>query len=351
MTPKVSVVMSVYNGERYLREALESVLDQTLKHYEFLIVDDGSTDKTWDILTSYDDARVQLYRNPRNIGLTPSLNSALSLARGVYIARQDADDVSLPTRLEQQAAFLDQYPQVGLLGTAYQLIDARGNIKSEGCGPVTDTEIRWRMLFSNAFAHPSVMFRRGLLAHCEGYDQALPYSQDYDLWARMLQYTQGANLRTPLIAYRAHASSVSNVQGQRQENIAVRVSKWQIGQILPTRTFSGLELKTLRTWYHNFPQRLSPQDMGLCRELLHIFAAFAESPQLDPKILFSLRCDLIEKIISSITFQNLWFFIRTGLFYHLIRPSSLKALILVIIKKVGRVVIPSSFQKTLKAMC
>ncbi len=126
--PKVSVIMSVYNGDKYLREAIESILNQTFTDFEFIIVNDGSTDNSLEIIESYDDERIKTINNKKNIGLTKSLNKALKFAKGKYIARQDADDVSLPNRFEKQVEYLDSHPEVALVGTSVYLIDENGKI-------------------------------------------------------------------------------------------------------------------------------------------------------------------------------------------------------------------------------
>jgi len=136
--PRVSVAMAVYNGERYLRQAVDSVLAQTFCDFEFLIVDDGSTDSTPEILAGYGDRRVVVISNSQNVGLTRSLNRCLERARGEYVARMDADDVSMPTRLEKQAAYLDRHPAVGLrpprrMRLAVQLLPG-GCVAAHGCG-------------------------------------------------------------------------------------------------------------------------------------------------------------------------------------------------------------------------
>lgn len=128
VAPRVCVIISVYNGGLYLHETLENTIDQTFTDFEFIIIDDGSTDHTWDLLTAYPDYRIKLFRNPENIGLTRSLNRGLTLAGGTYIARQDGDDVSLPTRLEKQLEYLQTHSNVALLGTAYRLVDNAGRL-------------------------------------------------------------------------------------------------------------------------------------------------------------------------------------------------------------------------------
>jgi len=126
--PEVTVLMSVYNGEKYLREAIDSILNQTFTDFEFLIVNDGSTDRTAEILRSYDDPRIIIINNEKNIGLTKSLNIGLRMAKGEYIARMDADDVSMPERLQKQIELLNQKKNTGLVGTYYTIINEKGKV-------------------------------------------------------------------------------------------------------------------------------------------------------------------------------------------------------------------------------
>ena len=132
--------MSVYNGEKYLREAIESILNQTFTDFEFLIVNDGSTDSSLEIILSYPDERIRVIRNDRNIGLTKSLNKALQQAKGEYIARQDADDISLQNRFEEQLIYLEKHPEVALLGTSAYKIDERGEILAKVIVPTEEDE-------------------------------------------------------------------------------------------------------------------------------------------------------------------------------------------------------------------
>jgi len=217
-TPKVSVVMSVYNSERYLLEAVESILRQTFTDFEFIIVDDGSTDGTWEILTSYatEDPRIVLIRNEKNIGLTQSLNKGLVLARGEYIARQDADDVSEPERLEKQVAYLEAYPLVGLVGTAYEIISGDGQLLTTVYPPTDNGALQERLLEGNCFCHGAVVFRRICLAHVGGYREAFRTAQDHDLWLRISEHFDLASLPDRLYRYRFHSTAVSVQQLELQ---------------------------------------------------------------------------------------------------------------------------------------
>lgn len=340
--------MAVHNGEPYLREAVESVLNQRLAgpvgrvrrpDIEFIIIDDASTDATPAILAEYAaaDARLLVLRNETNVGLTRSLNRALQHATGRYIARQDADDISLPHRLAAQLDYLENHPEIGLLGAAYTEIDLTGSPGAVHRPPPTDTGICWRMLFHNPFCHSSVMFRRGLLQnrvdgfiHCSGrppcrplshqpsetgralpvgpasprgegdqggspntrfggYDPTLPYAQDYDLWTRLLHHTQGANLQEPLILYRVHETSITATRLKEQTEICTAISARQIAELAPSIPLTRDEVDRLRTWTAQFPKRLSPSDLPLCRKFLEILQAFETGPNLAPDVKQRIR--------------------------------------------------------------
>lgn len=213
-SPLISVVMSVYNGMAFLEEAIDSVLSQTLTDFEFIIIDDGSTDKTWPMLTGYaaQDVRITLLRNETNLGYTRSLNRGLKLARGLFVARQDADDISAPERFEKQIAYFDAHPEVGLLGTVTNLIDDKGKILSPGFYShlVSNTDLQKELLIDFCLAHGSVMIRRQCLDQVGPvYDVSLEPAEDHDLWLRLSEVTQVGNLAEPLYGYRQHGASVS----------------------------------------------------------------------------------------------------------------------------------------------
>jgi glycosyltransferase involved in cell wall biosynthesis len=205
--------MSVYNSQRHLRQAVESILHQTWTAYEFLIINDGSTDNSREIVTGFDDTRIRLVDNPANVGLTKSLNHGLELARGELVARQDADDISHPARLEQQVRFLDTHPDVVLLGTQARIVDENGHPVASARGfarPTTNTAIKWCLLFGNAFVHTSVMFRRGAVwKQLEGYDERFTRSQDFELWSRVAATHQVQNLPDVLVDQRRHRDSIA----------------------------------------------------------------------------------------------------------------------------------------------
>jgi len=181
-TPKVSVLMSVYNAERYVREAVESILSQTFGDFEFIVINDGSTDGTREVLEGIRDDRVRLLHQ-ENVGLTRSLNRGLRLARGEYIARMDADDISLPQRFEREVALLDGDPQISLADTAARRL--RDDGERVLCPTAAFAEPRVSLMLENPVHHGNVMVRREALLAVGGYDEHFRYAQDHDLWLRM----------------------------------------------------------------------------------------------------------------------------------------------------------------------
>ncbi|MBI4437486.1 glycosyltransferase [Candidatus Uhrbacteria bacterium] len=226
--PRISILLSVCNGERYLRSAIESLLAQTYRDFELLVVDDGSNDQTSAILReeSQRDARVRVITNPTNLGLTRSLNIALAQAQGAYIARMDADDIARPDRLEKQVAFLDAHMDVGLVGSAYQFIDGAGDVIGERHPPTTDRELRRALPRTNPLLHSSVMMRKELLDRVHDYDENYHRAQDYDLWMRVAPLTALANLPYVLMQKRFTTGMISYAREREQIRCALRV-RWR----------------------------------------------------------------------------------------------------------------------------
>jgi glycosyltransferase involved in cell wall biosynthesis len=207
--------MSVHNGARYLQQAIDSILAQTFTDFEFIIVDDGSTDETSTILDGYSDSRIVRLHNSVNRGLTKSLNRGLKVAKGQYIARQDADDTSLPPRLARQVEFLDVHPQIDLVGTAYVRVYDNGKNQLAKM-PLEHREIRDQLFYQHSFCHGSVMVRRIALEAVDGYDESFIVAQDHDLWLRLTEWGTLANLPDPLYYLRISSNSVTGRQKNRQ---------------------------------------------------------------------------------------------------------------------------------------
>jgi glycosyltransferase involved in cell wall biosynthesis len=213
--PAVSVLMSVRDGAPWVRDAVQSVLDQSAADLELIVIDDGSVDATPALLGAVRDRRLLVERRPP-AGLTASLNRAIDLARAPLLARLDADDTALPERLARQRRFLDAHPEVGLLGTGAREVDAAGRAAGVVIPPAGDLAIRRALIRRNPFVHSSVLMRRRIIDEVGGYDPALPVAQDYELWMRMSRVTRLANLPEPLVVRRLLPGRVSSARdGER----------------------------------------------------------------------------------------------------------------------------------------
>ncbi len=212
--PKVTVLIAVYNGDRYISEIIEGILSQTFQNWEFLIINDGSSDHTRKIILSYGDPRIRLVDNDYNLGLSRSLNKGLKLAEGELIAPQDADDISEPERLAKQVAFLETHPEIALLGTWYKEIDAEGNLIGNRELPCECTQIRWDILFYCPFVHSAIMLRKSIVLEQIGfYDETFTYAEDYNFFSRIAHCLPVANLNGYLMKLRINPSSMTATYG------------------------------------------------------------------------------------------------------------------------------------------
>ena len=214
----VTVLMAVFNGGSYLKTALDSILSQSLRDFELLVIDDASTDGTAELLGRYavEDRRVRVLHNGENIGLTASLTFGLKEAKGRYIARLDADDVARPSRLAAQVRFLEERPDVDVVGTWATLIDDKGNECGSWQLPQSDGALSWLLLFNNAFVHSSVMFRKDAALSLGGYSPECKRSQDYDLWLRMAQQGLLGCIPEELVHFRRHDASITALHSPNQ---------------------------------------------------------------------------------------------------------------------------------------
>ena len=227
--PTVSVIMSVYNGAEYLKEAIESILNQTFEDFEFLIMDDGSQDKSPEILNFYagKDKRIKLFRQ-ENKGLTKSLNILINLAQGQFIARMDADDISLPERLEEQTKYIIKNPKCGLLGTGVYKMASNGMIFEGVCLPDDHFFLKtWLEKGKNVYAHGSVMIRKSALSLLDCHYR-FRYGQDFDLFTRLSEVTFLGMVQKPLYESRISSESISAyLPGYRSEHKKLHIKLYQ----------------------------------------------------------------------------------------------------------------------------
>lgn len=231
-SPAVSVVLPVYNAERYVAQSIESVLSQTFTDFELLIGDDCSSDRSLDIINHYaaQDARIRVIQNPENYGGGKTRNRLIAEAQGTYVAAMDADDISLPDRLALQVQFLNDHPEVVCLGGAHDLIDGDGRLLTRLHLPEQNEEIQSLALAGHgSICHPCAMIRRTVLQELGGYDEAMISAQDLDLWLRLGERGQLANLPDAILKYRLHSNSVSHNRSiEQRQNARIACERaWQ----------------------------------------------------------------------------------------------------------------------------
>lgn len=211
MYPKISVIMAAYNVKRYIGEAIESILHQTFKDFEFIIIDDCSIDNTWEIIQKYakNDNRIIPFKNKENLKLSETLNKGIAIAKGKYIARMDADDISVEDRLQKQFDYMERNPEVGILGGTMEIKDTNNRIIGKRKYNLTDRQIRKKIYRYSPFCHPLVMIRKSTLDQIGGYDVKWNPAEDYDLYFRIGKYCRFANLEDLLLKYRVIPMSMT----------------------------------------------------------------------------------------------------------------------------------------------
>jgi glycosyltransferase involved in cell wall biosynthesis len=265
--PVISVVMSVYNGQKYLCESIDSILNQTYKNFGFIIINDGSEDNSLDILLGYQtrDNRV-LIVNQNNIGLTRSLNRGIKVAASEYIARQDADDISLPTRLEKQLNYMENHPEVAVIGCLGDVFNVNGVLQTTKALKYSREGIKRHLASKNLFMHGSAMMRKSCLEKVGFYREFFRHSQDYDLWLRLSQYFDIDILPEHLYQYRVTAEAISVSRWPSQKQYADVARKLHAERLATGRD-------SYDTFVRSYPDGLPVCDDAACKYEYHLFLA------------------------------------------------------------------------------
>jgi glycosyltransferase involved in cell wall biosynthesis len=309
--------MAVYNGESYLKESIESILSQTFDDFEFLIINDGSSDGTRERILAYPDARIRLVENEGNVGQTRSLNRGLKLAMGGFIARQDADDVSEPQRLAKQVAFLESHPELALLGTWYKKIDASGTVMAERKLPCYKTDIRWSLLFFCPVVHSSVMFRKSMVLDQIGfYNEAFSYAQDHELWNRIARRLPVENLPEHLVRFRIHPCSMTATYGDRVEE-GRKLGIASIERLLGWRNSAQAEssenrFRSMSSLLFGYDTDLNPQTaQDATQEILRLHTAFSQDYGMDQREYRTHRARVCSRLTRRLL-DHAWASARRG---------------------------------------
>ena len=241
--PRVSVIMPVYNGEKYLREAIDSVLDQSFRDFELIIIDDGSKDNSSSIIQSYCDPRIKFRPNESNLGLPRTLNRGIDMADGKYIARMDQDDICLPTRLEKQVAFMENHPEVGICGTWIEVFGIGSYVEKY---PAASEDVKAYMFFYNPLAHPTVVMRKETLVQLGmRYAPEFLHAEDYEFWQRASKQVSICNIPEVLLRYRTSSSSYTRAFQIEQNNTLRELDKRLLAEMDIVATDEALRAKAL----------------------------------------------------------------------------------------------------------
>lgn len=303
MSNLLSVLVAVYNGEQYIKECIESIINQTFTDLEIIVIDDASTDNTASIVKSIKDERIFIYTNEKNSGPFVSANTGLALAKGKYIARLDADDVSHRDRFEKQIEFLEK-TGYELVGSNLQIIDENGKKTNQIINPETHEENVGNILFANSIAHSSVMFSRDFVNKIGGYSTEFNKAQDYDLWLKIIAAGGRVyNLQDFLIDYRVHSQSITSMFRSKQEEIARHIIKKYI-KLFFNINLSERQIDILRNKVDNlnFAERIIT-----VRFLIKLNSAFIKKfPQyeLAHKMFYSNCASLLKDSRSKKYFVN-----------------------------------------------
>lgn len=284
----ISVIMAVYNDEKYIKEAIDSVLGQTYQDFEFIIIDDGSTDGTLQIIQSYRDARILLLKNEKNKGLPYSLNRGIEAAKGKYIARMDGDDICFPQRLEKQLFYMENHSHITICGSNRLLFGDGKFIKCNS--PETSEQLKVRMLFGTPIAHPSWFIRKSDFDKYHfRYNENFRRSQDYELFYRVVQSCQAACVQEPLLKYRVAPKSEKSRTAE--ERYTMKVAR-KILLDLHLRP-SLKELRLLLGYENNFKKVKNQIELILLYE--KIISANGKSRLFDEQILKDTLDTMIHK--------------------------------------------------------
>lgn len=254
--PKISVLMPVYNAERFLREAIDSILNQTFRDFEFIIINDASTDNSKNIILSYNDKGIRYFENDINLGVAGTLNKGLELARSDLVARMDADDISFPNRLEMQYKMMEKDKKIAVLASIFDVVDESGNFMYTEKYANSSEEIYYALQFRDCLGHPTVMFRKRIILNVyKGYD-INHEAEDYDLWLRVSSKYKFSKINTSLLKLRTSKNSRMGATGGKIDGDAVFIANKNL-ELITGEKISLDIIEILRRNFASFRSSLS----------------------------------------------------------------------------------------------
>ena len=269
--PLISVIFPVYNAEKFIKESIESILNQTYKNFEFIIINDGSKDNSAEIIKSYKDQRIRYYEQ-KNQGLAKTLNVGLSYAKGKYIARQDNDDISFPNRFEKQISYLEQNQQIAVLGSWAKIIDENGIFTNRFHHHSTSPlNLKFELVFDNPFVHSSIMARKDIIEKTGMYHLDNDYFEDYNLWSRISYHYQIANINEELLLYREVNTGMSKTTNSYKTRV-IHQCVLNLNHYLPEQINLNKEIALI---YHSQKNKFTSEDKALLKKsfinLIYLF--------------------------------------------------------------------------------
>lgn len=311
----VSIIIPCYNAEKYVESAVRSIMNQTYKNLEIILTDDCSTDGTFAILEKFavEDSRIKLYKNETNLKIVKTLNNMIQLATGKYIARMDADDISLPERIEKQVEFLEKNPGIAFCGTNAFIIDENGKCTGKTSLPITPEDNKFFLQFYSTFFHPTVMIRSEIYKQ-NLYDENFLYAEDYELWARMIfeENLKGMNLPEFFFEYRIFKGQSSSIHQKKQISASARIfDKYEI--------VSSKDNEFHKNLFFTHKCEKSKEELEYAKEIFKEFS----------KRKFKYSFDAVQKFLFSI-YKN---YPKTYFFKFALKPKGFYALIKTIFKK------------------
>ena len=225
-SPILSVLMPVFNSEQFVAEAIESILNQTFKDFEFLILDDASTDRSFEIIKDFEnkDSRIKVYQNEKNLGVVESRNKLINLSKGKYIAWLDSDDIALPNRFEKQIKFLEDHPEIGMTGAYPIIIDENGKKIRKWWFETDPQKLKIELFFHSPFLSSSIVIRKSALPQ-NYYDSRFPVAEDFDLYSKIAEGFDIANIPEFLVKYRINSKGLSKSNTEKMERLSLLVIK------------------------------------------------------------------------------------------------------------------------------
>ncbi|MCL1955862.1 MAG: glycosyltransferase [Fibromonadales bacterium] len=317
--PFVSVIMPVRNCKRFVANAVNSILSQTYANFEFIIINDGSTDETPQILEGYNDSRIQIIKNSKNLGISESLNLGISHSKGELIARMDADDFSLPGRLEAQVKFMQEHPEVGVLGTQISIMNFTGKIMDISNYPAKSEDILYFFPVGCPVAHPTVMVRKNILAEYP-YSTTALYGEDYELWSRLIHVTKFANLEKIFLNYRVWKGQVSSAKKNLQHLNSLKISSDFLKNL---GVAEPIQRKAEILYLSSIKPKIS-----------EINSTFIEIHNLEEKLLgkkISPPYNVIDRFVSCIFKVSKLMFIKNVIFSQYLKANKSRRLAFIII--------------------